>query len=137
MAAEDVVAYQFMPGKSGNPNGRPRAITSEIIHQLTEAGYTPIKKTEVADTFMVLLQLPEDDLKRCVEDKNLPMFIRITAKELLSTRGFEAIEKILDRVHGRPTQKINGDIKITEQPMLPDAFFGNIAPSSFEEVKPE
>ena len=32
----------------------------------------------------------------------MPMILRIVAKGILSSKGFEIIEKILDRTHGRP-----------------------------------
>lgn len=135
MPVEDLKPYHFLPGKSGNLKGRPRAITSDIIKQLTDAGFTPVKPLEVSDAFMVLLQLPEEQLKRCVTEAELPMFIRIVAKELLSSRGFEAVEKLLDRAHGRAKQTIDSTIKLVEQPLLSDEFASLIVATPYTEVK--
>lgn len=46
---------------------------------------------------MQMLQLEEKELKAIVEDKDRPMLIRILAKNMLGGKGFEIIEKMLDR----------------------------------------
>lgn len=46
---------------------------------------------------MSLLQLPESELKKMLKDTKQPMLIRILIKNMLSGKGFDVIEKMLDR----------------------------------------
>jgi hypothetical protein len=49
--------------------------------------------------------MPQDDLKKLVEDKECPMLFRICASNILGKKGFEIVEKMLDRAIGKPTTK--------------------------------
>jgi len=98
-------ATQFQPGASGNPQGRPPKIFSEVVDELKAAGYGQAKAINVVEAFEVLVILPEDELKVIISDKQRPMLLRIAAKALLSpAKGMEIAEKMLDRAHGRPRQ---------------------------------
>jgi hypothetical protein len=44
-----------------------------------------------------MLQLEERELKEMVEDKDKPMLVRVIAKAMLSGKGFEIIERMIDR----------------------------------------
>ena len=50
-----------------------------------------------------MLQLDESTLKEYITKKDIPMLVRILAKAMLSGKGFEIVEKMLDRSIGRPT----------------------------------
>jgi hypothetical protein len=50
-------------------------------------------------------------LKEMVNDKTKPMLIRILVKNMLWWKGFDIIEKMLDRWIGKATQKIEQEVK--------------------------
>lgn len=57
---------------------------------------------------MQLVNLPQDMLEKLVKDKKQPMIVRIVIRNMLhSTKGFEILEKMLDRGIGKPTQTQN------------------------------
>ena len=116
MSKEDIVEHQFKPGESGNPNGRPKKFVADIITQLKEAGYENIKPSQVADVYETLLVLPKGELTEIGQDDSQPMIFRIIARAMLSNKGFEIIERMLDRTHGKAKQttdvNLEGDINV-------------------------
>lgn len=73
--------------------------------QLKEQGYEPATKTHIESLYMVLLNLPEDKLQEMTKDKSQPMIIQIIINNILWGKGFEIIEKMLDRAIWKATQK--------------------------------
>jgi len=58
-----------------------------------------------------MIVLTESELKVIEEDEVMPMIMRIVAKNILSDRGFETMERIMDRIHGKPTQRVYESIQ--------------------------
>ena len=92
-------------GESGNPNGRPRKLVGDVIKDLEEAGVKPATKVEIQECYLRLINLEMDEIQNRVSDKKQPALIRIVGKAILSGKGFEVIEKLLDRSVGKPDQK--------------------------------
>ncbi len=66
--------------------------------ELTKKGYEPARKFEVEQVYMQLVNLPQEMLEKLLKDKKQPMIVRIVIRNMLhSTKGFEILEKILDR----------------------------------------
>lgn len=99
--------HVLQKGETANPNGRPRKVVTTAIKELKGAGYEKVSRSQVVDAFEILLCLDEEKLTEIVNDKKQPMLFRITAKNLLSERGFTIIKDLLDRVHGRPAQQVD------------------------------
>jgi hypothetical protein len=96
-------------GLDGNPQninrkGRPRGIPL-VNRQLQEKGYEPATKQEIEVTYMQLMNLSESELKNLAQDKDQPMLIRILIKNMLGGKGFDVVEKMLDRGVGKSTIK--------------------------------
>lgn len=91
-------------GETANPNGRPPLLLSTIVAELRAKGYERATAGTVADAFETLLNVPEDVLAEMVKDKSQPMSLRIVGKSMLSAKGWEILEAMLDRAHGRPKQ---------------------------------
>ena len=94
---------KFVKGEVTNPNGRPKKLVSTILAQLQEEGEL-VTKSLVEQTYQVLMSLTQEQLVRIGSDKEQPMINRIIAKEMLGKKGFEIIEKMMDRANGRPMQ---------------------------------
>jgi len=98
-------------GESGNPNGRPPLLLSTIVKELRAEGYERATANQVADAFETLLNVPEDVLANMVKDKHKPMSLRIVGKAMLTAKGWEVLQAMLDRAHGKAKQavELSGD----------------------------
>ena len=101
---ENLLPFKWIKGKSGNPNGRPRKPTTEVLLALKEAGLQPVSVKEIESVFATILGLPYDDIAALRDDTEQPYLIRKCAEKLLSDDDY--IERVLDRVAGKPTQAL-------------------------------
>jgi len=101
---------QFEPGESGNPNGRPPKIFTDIVSRWKAAGFERATPQNVREVYEYLLALPESMVKEIAgtpDDQNndYPVLVRIAARALTGKKGSEIVELILNRTHGRPRQQ--------------------------------
>jgi len=96
-----------------NLNWRPKKWISLVNTELAEKWYEPATKADIEENYMALLQLEEIELKKLLEDKSKPMLIRILVKNMLWGKGFDIIEKMLDRWIWKPTQTTDMNNKIS------------------------
>jgi hypothetical protein len=101
----------FKKGESGNPKGRPRKLISETIKELEAEGVQQTTTTEIKAVYLMLINLTIPELENRVKDPKQSALVRIVGKAILSGKGFEIIERMLDRTLGKPTQPIEADIK--------------------------
>jgi len=90
-------ATQIKKWEVRNTTGQPRKWISLVNSELAEKWYAPATKQDIETNYMSLLQLEETELKVMLEDKTKPMLIRILVKNMLWGKGFDIIEKMLDR----------------------------------------
>ena len=93
---------QFKKGKSGNPNGRPR----KWVSTLTDIGY---KKSEIHDCLRALMAMDMDELTDVYKNPNATMLEKTVANALradLKKGTTTTIDKIIERVDGKPAQEI-------------------------------
>ena len=96
---------QFPPGQSGNPAGRPPKTVKSVISELLANGHEPVKAPDVRAIIEAMLALPIEEVTRLVQDDKQPAIIRITGRRLLDkNKGFEGLQTLLDRAHGKATQ---------------------------------
>lgn len=84
IAKKNVPGKPFEKGKSGNPNGRPKI--PEDVREMFKAA-TPAAAGLLIDT---------------VDDKTAPLALRM-----------DAAKAIIERVYGKPTQPIDGNLDAT------------------------
>lgn len=93
-------------GETANPYGRPPRLLSTIVAELKAQGYERATAGTVADAFETLLNVPEDVLAEMVKDKSKPMSLRIVGKAMLTAKGWEVLQAMLDRAHGKAKQQM-------------------------------
>ena len=93
-------------GETANPSGRPPLLLSTIVAELRSQGYERATAGTVADAFETLLNVPEDVLTEMVKDKAKPMSLRIVGKAMLTAKGWEVLQAMLDRAHGKAKQAL-------------------------------
>lgn len=107
--------YRFKKGESGNKNGRPPLLLTTILKELSAQGYKRVSKANIAEAYDILLGLDEDKIKELILKKETPMILRIVGKQMLSSKGHEMLEKMLDRGHGKATQPVDNKISLDKE----------------------
>lgn len=102
-------ATQFSKENQPENNGRPPKLLSTINAELKLKGYERVSPSQIVEAYELLFGLDEDKIKEYVTDKKSPMFLRIVAKQMLTPKGHEMIEKMLDRAHGKAKQSMDVD----------------------------
>ena len=103
---ENIEPHKWKKGQSGNPKGRPRLLVSSVIEQMKNKGVESISQYDIKATFLMLLNLEIPELESMVKDKDQPVLVRIVGKEMLGGKGFDVIEKMLDRAIGKSEENI-------------------------------
>jgi len=104
-----------------NKKGRPKLV-SKVLVELKEKGYEPVTSEQVKAIYEHLLNLNETELTEMVNDKTQPMLTRIVIKEMLKGKGFEVIERMIDRAQGKATQKLEVENMDEEKQKLMQLF---------------
>ena len=94
---------KFKKGEVTNPKGRPpkpKTMTA-FIAEMKEKGYEVPTSQTIAESFLYIATLPEDELKAVLADKTRPMMQRIVAKGILDKKGMDILERAVDRAYGK------------------------------------
>lgn len=95
------------PGQQKPENsGRKKKLFGEVTNEVMSLGYGKVGKEEISTLIEVLLALPMPELMKIAKDETTSVFARVVIKELLGKNGFQAIEALLNRAHGKPNQNI-------------------------------
>ena len=101
---DNVNGFQKNP-QNINRNGRPRKMISDVIAELEKQGIKAATKPDIQDIYMRLINIEIPELEQIVKDPKQPVLVRIVGKNILSGKGFDIIEKMLDRSIGKAEQK--------------------------------
>jgi hypothetical protein len=105
MGQKDGLMPPWEKGQSGNPKGRPKKIVSSVLKDLEDRGCEKVTKAYVKGVYEYLIGLSEKDLEALERDKDIPIVYKLIAKNVLGDRGFDILEKMLDRIHGKAMQQ--------------------------------
>lgn len=95
------------------PNrGRKARVFSQLAKEWKERGIEQATPEAVKEAFQYVLALPLLDVKDIsgkVEDEtnDMPMVVRLAAKELLGKKPLEILREMLDRAHGKSRQNVD------------------------------
>ena len=101
---DNVNGFQKNP-QNINRNGRPRKMIADVIAELEKQGIKAATKPDIQDIYMRLINVEIPELEQIVKDPTQPVLVRIVGKNVLSGKGFDIIEKMLDRSIGKAEQK--------------------------------
>ena len=101
---DNVNGFQKNP-QNINRNGRPRKMIADVIDELEKQGIKAATKPDIQDIYMRLINIEIPELEKIVKDAEQPVLVRIVGKNILSGKGFDIIEKMLDRSIGKAEQK--------------------------------
>ena len=105
MAKKDILKHQFKKGQSGNLKGRPKKLVSSTIETLKAEGYEEVTSNHIKQAYQMLIGLDRDKIMEIGKDNEQSMLMRVVSRAILDNKGFEIIEKMLDRAHGKATNK--------------------------------
>lgn len=88
-------------GEVRNPKGRPRTTIRTMITDFEKLGLIVPSAQEISKIYMYIASLKEEELKKVLSDKELPMMTRIIARGVLDKKGLDVIERIMDRAYGK------------------------------------
>ncbi len=84
-----------------NPKGRPRKTIRTMIEDFEQAGLIVPSNGEIGKMYLYIATLNEEELKKLLNDKEQPMMVRIIAKGVLSKKGLDVIDRIVNRAYGQ------------------------------------
>jgi len=90
--------------KPGNINttGANRKSIASVNVDLEANGYKAASKQDIIDCYLRLINIDLKELGAMVTGEEQPAMVRIVGKAILSGKGFDVIEKVLDRGIGKP-----------------------------------
>ena len=88
-------------GDVKNPKGRPRKTIRTLIADFEDAGLIIPSNDEIGKMYLYIATLNEEELKKLLGDKEQPMMTRIIAKGVLSKKGLDVIDRIVNRAYGQ------------------------------------
>ena len=116
---DNVNGFQKNP-QNINRKGRPRKMIADVIAELEKQGIKAATKSDIQDIYMRLINIEIPELEQRVKDTAQPVLVRIVGKNILSGKGFDTIEKMLDRTISKAEQKM--DITTGGVPLNIDPF---------------
>jgi hypothetical protein len=95
------------PGETANPYGRPKKLVSTLISDLKEAGFERVGAADISATIEGMIGLPIGTVRKLSKDNDQPLAVKLIAKAMLSAKGFDALQSLLDRAHGKAKQQVD------------------------------
>lgn len=88
-------------GDVKNPKGRPRTTIRTMIDEFEKQGMIVPTAQEISKIYVYIASQTEEELKKTMMDKSLPMMTRIIARGVLNKKGLDVVERIMDRAYGK------------------------------------
>ena len=109
MPRKDIKSEDGKPFKKGdkriNRKGRPKKLIGTVNEELEEKGFKEATKQEIISCYLRLINVGVPELEKMSKNRQHPALVRIVSENIISGKGFDIIERMLDRGVGRPEQK--------------------------------
>lgn len=115
-----------------NRTGLNRKSIASVNLDLEANGYKAANKQDIIDCYLRLINIDLKELGKMVTEDTQPAMVRIVGKAILSGKGFDVIEKLLDRGIGKAESKINLDTNFKFQLLNNDPL-----DDSTDQIKPK
>lgn len=111
ISPEDGAQTQFSSTYQPPNRGRKPKVFSQLSKEWQERGIERATPQAVAEAFEYVLALHALDVREIAGDakdetNDMPMVVRLAAKELLGRRSLEILREMLDRAHGKAKQSV-------------------------------
>lgn len=107
---------QFEKWESWNPYWRPKKTVNIINEELKKKGYPPVAFQHIVDCYLQIINLDIKELEELQKNaKNLPFLYRIVLKHLSNNKGFDVLEKMLDRALWKAKETIELKQELSEE----------------------
>lgn len=110
---KNIIPYQFKPGQSGNPKGRPPnrvpAQLVKIMGKVQAKKFYNLSATEITEWEAALLTMNANQLKLLAqwdEANAYPKGLAISILTDMKNGNTKTLDKLRERVVGRPTQRM-------------------------------
>ena len=92
--------------------GRKPKVFTQLSKDWQERGIERATSHAITEAFEYLLALPLTEVKEIAgraddEANDMPMVVRLAAKELLGKKSLEILREMLDRAHGKSRQNVD------------------------------
>jgi hypothetical protein len=90
-----------------NRKGPPRKTISLINNELELLGFKEASNNDVKSCYMRLINVDIPTLQSMISDDQQPSLVRIVGKAIISGKGFDVLEQMLNRAIGKSTTNID------------------------------
>ena len=90
-----------------NKKGAPRKTIAVVNIELESQGYTAANQKDIIDCYMRLVNIDIPQLSIMINDATQPAMVRIVGKSIVSGKGFDVIETMLNRGIGKAVNNVD------------------------------
>ena len=109
---ENIEKHKFKKGQTGNPNGRPPKMET-VLKKLFLSEYSfKLSNSQANEIITSMLSRTRNELLELAKNEDLPFWVSMIVKKAhkdYNSSSIELIEKLFDRVYGKPKQVMDID----------------------------
>jgi hypothetical protein len=119
MARKDI--YKDAKGFDKNPQninrtGANRKTVSAVNLELEKMGFIEATADDIRSCYLRLINIDIPEIQKMIASNEQPVLIRVVAKAIISGKGFDVIENMLNRSIGKAQQNIalSGEVTVNQ-----------------------
>jgi hypothetical protein len=110
----------FKEGESGNPNGRQKKLETVIQEYFLGEHNMRLSKSQTAQMIEAFLSKTKKEIFQLAKNEELPFWVEMLvnkAEKDLKKGSIELVEKLWDRIYGKPNQNEEKEPEKTAPPI--------------------